>query len=183
MPDIRDIPDPEQFLPEPTTPLWVWIALALGLISLAILLYFLFRKKTVSEPAQLPIETAREEMEKLKQEIDLKPAHATATELSLIMRRYLSSALNDPALFETNEEFSLRPGALKSLKGDSKEKITQFLRDLSTLKYTPSDRVGKEGRFRELITSQVSEGENLLPLIDADIKNTALLTQQILQQS
>ncbi len=61
---------------------------------------------------------ARDEITQLKETVSETPINKAATELSLILRRYLASTFHDPALFETNEEFAIREGALSSLQED-----------------------------------------------------------------
>lgn len=141
---IHDITDPGEFLPEPT-PLWQtwWFMLAVGLslLILGIILYFIFRKQSQVRQRRSLLEKARARLDKLKAELDTEQPEpqAVAIRISLILRQYLEAAFNDPALFETNEEFTLRPHALSKLHPDSRTPITEHLTQLSQLKYAPSD--------------------------------------------
>ena len=146
-PDIHDITDPGEFLPEPT-PFWQsgwFIALVItGLILIALILFLIFRKKTTVATHKTLLDKARERLEKLKSDDQPRQAQAIATRISLIIRQYLEAAFEDPALFETNEEFTLRPHALAMLHPDSRQPVTELLITLSQLKYTPhvsADRI------------------------------------------
>lgn len=138
-PKIEDITDPSAFLPEPSTPWWLWTLAGLAallLISLAI--YFLSKPSASRQRATL-LDDARARLAKLKDEAPSLAPNVTATRISLIIRRYLEAAFRDPALFETNEEFSLRPRALEKLHPDSRQPVTDYLTKLSQLKYAPSN--------------------------------------------
>ena len=56
---------------------------------------------------------------------------------SLVLRRYLSVAAADPALFETHEEFVSRHGALAALKPEVRETTSQGFAKLAAMKYGP----------------------------------------------
>lgn len=58
--------------------------------------------------------------------------------ISLILRQYLEATFEDPLLFETHEEFTLRPDALARLHPDSRQPVCDHLTELSDLKYAPS---------------------------------------------
>lgn len=61
-----------------------------------------------------------------------------ATKTSLILRHYLALTLEEPALYETHEEFLLRSDALKKLPRGSRERLAPLLSELATAKYGPS---------------------------------------------
>jgi hypothetical protein len=62
-------------------------------------------------------------------------ARDAAVEASLILRRYLSLAAGDPALFETHEEFVSRHDALSCLSQQAREACARGFSRLATLKY------------------------------------------------
>ncbi|MCP5535204.1 MAG: DUF4381 family protein [Akkermansiaceae bacterium] len=140
-PAIHDITDPGGFLPEPT-PLWLswWFLLVVGIGVLVIvaILYFIFRKTSATRHRKTLLDKARERLEKLKTEAENQQPQTIAVRISLIIRQYLEAAFDDPALFETNEEFTLRPHALEKLHPDSRQPVTSHLNELSQLKYAPS---------------------------------------------
>ncbi len=138
---IHDITEPAEFLPEPTAFWQTWpFWLIVGLLILLILtvLYLLLKKRSPSQQRKTLLDKARKKLEKLKSEAPGLPAATTATRISLIIRRYLEEAFDDTALFETNEEFTLRPHALERLHPDSRQPVTDYLVALSELKYSPT---------------------------------------------
>lgn len=56
---------------------------------------------------------------------------------SLILRKYLSAAANDPALFETHEEFISRHDSLQALKPEARAAAEAGFTRLASLKYAP----------------------------------------------
>ena len=137
---IHDITDPGEFLPEPL-PLWqTWwflLAVGIGIILLVVIIYFIFRKKSETKRRKTLLDKARERLKQLKSEAEGEQPQTIAIRISLIIRQYLEAAFNDPALFETNEEFTLRPHALEKLHPDSRVAVTTHLAELSQLKYAP----------------------------------------------
>jgi len=107
------------------------------------------------------LDKARSRLAILKTEAQKLAPEVTATRISLIIRRYLEAAFDEPALFETNEEFTLRPHALEKLHPDSREPVKDYLAKLSQLKYTPS--------HHEEANSLIDEAENLLANIEINV--------------
>lgn len=64
------------------------------------------------------------------------PAREAAVVISLALREYLTVAGSDPALFETQEEFSARPRAIAVLPEDLRERCVAEFAKLARLKYT-----------------------------------------------
>lgn len=62
-------------------------------------------------------------------------ARDAATGVSLILRRYLATALAEPALFETHEETFARGDALTPLPPAVKQKTAEWFTELARLKY------------------------------------------------
>ncbi len=111
--------------------------MAVGAVLVLAALYLIFRKRAVSRHRESLLDKTRARMEKLKTEAPELPPHTVAVRISLIIRQYLEAAFDDPALFETNEEFALRPQALARLHPDSRQPVVDHLNELSQLKYSP----------------------------------------------
>lgn len=161
MSDFYDITDPGEFLPEPTTPWWIWLLIGLAAILAVGGVYFVIQKLKTTRLQATQLDKARRQLDKLRKEARDLPPHVTATRISLIIRRYLAIAFNEPALFETNEEFTLRESALTQLHPDSRQPITQHLTTLSTLKYAPTGTANTD----QLIT----DAENILANIEINV--------------
>lgn len=161
MSDFFDITEPGEFLPEPATPWWIWLGLGVVTLALVGLLYFIIRKlKTTKQNASL-LDEAREQLHKLKIDSANMPTHMTANRISLILRRYLEAAFDDPALFETNEEFTLRDTALQQLHPDSRQSVIQHLNALSELKYAPQNSIE--------VTTLIDEAETIIANIEINV--------------
>ena len=139
-PKIHDIYPPGEFLPEPdpSTPWWLWALVVLGSLLIIGSIFFFLRKPSSTKQLATYLDEARSKLAKLTKEAETLEPHIIATRISLIVRRYLEAAFKDTALFETNEEFTLRPHALEKLHPDSRELVKDYLKKLSNLKYTPS---------------------------------------------
>ena len=109
-----------------------------SLLALA-LAYFIFRKSRSTNRRTTLLDHARARLKKLREQSPDLPPNVTATRISLIIRQYLEAAFNDPALLETNEEFTLRESALAQLHPDSRYSVTQHLTTLSQLKYASTN--------------------------------------------
>jgi len=111
----------------------------LGCLLILVSLYLIFRTSKSARQQTTQLDKARKQLAQLRQKTDELAPHTIATRISLIIRRYLATVFNDPALFETIEEFSMRESALAQLHPDSREPITQHLTALSQLKYAPKE--------------------------------------------
>ena len=134
MQDLQDI-----IVTHHPTPLflwWQWALLSLAaLIILWLLFTFLTRKKRTKTPETSPIQQAIQKLKTLSQQsLD---SNQTAIQLSLIIREYLQARLQDPALFETDEELDNRTKDLDKLPASISPKLKQYLHHVATLKYAP----------------------------------------------
>ena len=160
-PKIHDITAPGDFLPEPTTPWWIWAFAGTLLLALIIgLTVWSLRPNPAKQRATI-LEEARARLKKLREESSTLAPHVTATRTSMIIRRYLEAAFKDPALFETNEEFTLRPGALGKIHPSCRDQVKDYLTKLSELKYAPS--------YTEETDNLIDEADELLALIEVNI--------------
>lgn len=126
---------PETLLP--STGLWPWwtggILAAITVIGLCI---WLARRRGKIDPAALRRAAYQEALAGLDAVQTADPRDA-AVRVSLLLRRYLSVAAADPALFETHEEFISRHDALAALKPEACIAACEHFTRLATLKYGP----------------------------------------------
>jgi Domain of unknown function (DUF4381) len=59
----------------------------------------------------------------------------TAIQSSLILRQFLAQVTNDPALYETHEEFITRQNSLQSLRPETQSTAKQLFDRLAAIKY------------------------------------------------
>ena len=69
---------------------------------------------------------------------DFHQRRQCATELSLILRTYLTGTSEDPTLFETHQEFSMRADALMNLPVQEQIPVRNLLQRMVQLKYEPN---------------------------------------------
>lgn len=106
------------------------------LLVAAIRIFIITGQKRQLETLLAPFHKALTQLNGLKkQSLDTKTA---ALESSLIFRELLQEETGDKALFETHEEFSLRPDALASLPLSAREETRHYLQKLARLKYIPN---------------------------------------------
>ena len=72
-------------------------------------------------------------------EVDYKTSRQAAVRCSLILRKYLAQAANDPSLFETHEEFISRQDSLAALTDEAREACAMGFSKLAALKYAPQE--------------------------------------------
>ena len=132
---LESIPQLEDNIPASTfhAAEYGWlVALAAGILLLLIIGLLILRRLRRKAPQPPP--TAEEIALRALDHLDsttLSPK-AFSLQLSLIVREFLTGETQDPALFETHEEFSRRMDALSGIPDDA----TQLLDELARLKYT-----------------------------------------------
>jgi len=147
------------YLPHPATPWWIWVLAALAILAIVATVVVLVRgrKRTAQPPDP---EKARRRALAALAEID--PAGAPgplATSVSLVLRRFLADALDDPALFETHEEFLSRREALADLPAPQHDALSRLFATLIRLKYSPvppdTDAAPLLGEARQILSNLV----------------------------
>lgn len=127
--------DAIELVPQQEIPIW-WIAIGLGVV-LAIAYVFFLRRNTAKpvdpkERARLAYDKAREALG----DLGTLGVRDTAILVSAVIRRYLAEVLDEPALFETHEEFISRHDGLKDLPGELRLAAGEFFSQLAEVKYT-----------------------------------------------
>lgn len=160
--DILDaIPELQADLPPETfevSHFWLQVglgsALAVALAALA-LFFWLRRRSRQTQAAPTPEELALRALDALGQKrLSLRDF---SIELSMLLREYLTGETQDPALFETHEEFSLRFNALESIPAACRRDLFSLLEELAAVKYAPGQAEDNEqcvqmlARAREII--------------------------------
>ena len=154
--DLHDIPDPAPHVPGVEIPLWVWFTTAAVLIVLVVAVVLIVRYLERRPP--LPThETIYPRSRKLLEDLKTNSAEQSlptvATSASLILRDYLAEAFQEPALYETHEEFTLRPDALQTLPSGAQERLRPLLVELTALKYGPAGDLPETRSAPELVDS------------------------------
>ena len=133
----------------PAWELQAWWFLAAGgvILALALLIIFLKRKKVSHDPHKAKREAyiaAKAELESIPE----SGSRETATAVSLALRGYLALSMNEPALYETHEEFIGRHEGLKDLPEEIRSETEAFFGKLAAMKYAPED-MPVDGNIRE----------------------------------
>lgn len=120
---------------------WWWIALPLFLLVMLVVLGVVIFKKTRGyDPSNLKREAFQQAMAKLAQ-LDVALGKENVITVSLVLREYLAKIMNEPALYETHEEFIGRHDAIKGLNEELKVELSEYFSKLATLKYGPDEGV------------------------------------------
>ena len=125
-----------------------WFLAAGGAILLIGLLVFLLKRTKVSHD---PLKETREAYIAAKAELEAigeGGSRGIATAVSLALRNYLARSMNEPALYETHEEFVGRHQGLKDLPEDVRLETGTFFGKLAAMKYAPED-MPMEGVIRD----------------------------------
>lgn len=132
---FHDSPLRDALLPSSIPWPWITLAAVFLLAAIATTLILVFRRKP-SDPA----EARRIAFEKALREIEdassLSPRMA-AVQVSLAIRRYMTSAAGDPSLFETHEEFLTRHPSLTHWPAETIDALVSTLKHLAEIKYRP----------------------------------------------
>ena len=127
---------PEALMPD--IGLWPWWLAGGLLLALLVVIAFYLRHRSprISDPASVRNIAYSEALSAFENTNATTPRDA-AIHSSLILRRYLSTAAGDPALFETQEEFLSRHDSLQALLPDAREAAASGFKRLASLKYAP----------------------------------------------
>jgi hypothetical protein len=129
----------ERYLPPAGLPWWAW---ALAGLALAILLAIVVvrRRSPRTTPAGPDLAVLRRRALDSLATIDPAAGPAVvATAVSLVVRRFLADLLDDPALFETHEEFLARDHPLARLPDDQRTATSTHFATLARMKYAPAE--------------------------------------------
>ena len=134
--ELRDVPIPEPLIPG--YGLWVWWMAAGVVLIVAIMAWWLFRQLKRHAVDHVKIrEQALKEAENAIAALKTNDPRDAAVQASLIVRKYLSLAARDPALFETHEEFIARHNSLAALGENARKAAGEGFAKLAALKYSP----------------------------------------------
>ena len=118
---------------------WWHIVLSASILILAIFLGYLFlRKSKIQYPNQSKLLAYQDALSGLEK-LDASIGKENVIIVSLVLRQYLAKAMNEPALYETHEEFIGRHDAIKGLSEDLKLEITNYFSKLAAIKYGPDE--------------------------------------------
>lgn len=172
-----EIPEPPSFpeLTPPTKPElylesnffqdnWLIIGIiALVLIAVIITVFLIIRNHSSKEEKPSAAQIAVAELEMLTH--SHLSIRELAIQISFIFRRFLSGETDDPALYETQQEFNRRPTALIGLSPEKQLSTRNILDQLSSLKYEPNTQENTE-LINELLASSIQ----LIKEIDAEVQ-------------
>lgn len=134
---LREAPIPESLLPAAIP--WVWIGAGmLFLILLIVTALILLNRRKPIDPTAARRAALAQALREIDEASSLAPRLA-ATQVSLALRRYLSTAAQDPSLYETHEEFLARHPSLSHWNEDTIHALVATLKQLAEIKYRPLD--------------------------------------------
>jgi hypothetical protein len=153
---LRDLVPAEPLLPDPGLPPWAWGLMGAAAVVLLGLVLWLVRRRR-EPPASDPRVVRDEAYREACQSLDATPPagiQAAATNVSLVLRRYLAAVCGDPALFETHEEFISRHAALAGFPDELRKITADGFSHLARLKYgrdATGDPAALHGAARQLL--------------------------------
>lgn len=132
--ELMEPASPEALIP--SYELWPWLTAAVIAVILLLLLWLILKNR---KPAPINLIALRKaafnEAKTDLETITPSTSRETAVLTSLILRKYLSTAANDPALFETHEEFISRHDSLQALTPEAHAAAEAGFTRLASLKY------------------------------------------------
>lgn len=138
----------------------------LSAVAAAIILHLTLRKRKLPPPPTAE-ELAYREIEELQAQAPTM--RECCQGLSLILRRYLSGSTQDPALYETQEEFRQRMDALTCIPAECQFRTRKHLDTLAEYKYA-----GEQPGTPQLISSLMQEtGAIITAIAEAQVRAAA----------
>lgn len=132
--ELMEPPSPEALVPDSRVE--PWMVAAAVLLVLGVMALLLFKKKnSVPFNPQAARDAAHAEATTALGKISSTHAREAAVQTSLILRKYLSLAAGDPALFETHEETLSRHEAFKDFSDEARKAAGTGFNRLASLKY------------------------------------------------
>lgn len=133
IPELENEPSADVFVQSSS-----FVILAVGVLLLVILvgvavIWWVRRSRRAQQAPPSPLDTALAHLRDLEQQ--LPPLRECGLQVSLIIRRFLQGEVQDPALFETHEEFSRRLDSLASVPEVCRNDTRLLLERLADLKY------------------------------------------------
>ncbi len=116
--------------------LWGLIILLVLIVALVVWLVLRSRKRRATLPPLTPRQLAERALDRLAEQ--LPPLRESSLRLSMILRTFLTGQTQDPALFETHEEFSRRMDALSTVPRSCQYATRDLLERLAEQKYAGS---------------------------------------------
>lgn len=132
--ELMEPPSPEALVPDSPVEPWM-IIIAITLVLCVMALFLLKKRKRSKMDPMAARKAAYDEAAAALGKIGYVTGRDAAIQSSLILRRYLSTAAGDPALFETQEETLSRHEALKDFSEVAREAAGRGFARLASLKY------------------------------------------------
>lgn len=142
------------------SPWLLWGGIAAVCLVIGIIIFLIVRKKQKTQHIPTPEEIAMNRLAELQQAMpDLR---ACSLELSMTLREYLCGKTQDPAMFETHEEFSRRLDSLSAIPRECQYGTRMLLEKFAEMKYA-----GRQENAPQLVTSLIDETKNIILSIQA----------------
>lgn len=148
IPELEGEVPAEQFA---ESSLWapvMWSIVVVIALAAGAFIWWLRRSRRREKPQPTALDTALARLQELEDK--LPPVRESSLQLSMIIREYLQGQMQDPALYETHEEFSQRIDSLASVPEECQYDTRYLLEKLADLKYA-GNREQDPVRVRTLI--------------------------------
>lgn len=126
--------DAIELVPQRDIPVW-WFALALAVVFLVSCLIYFFRNSTKPAAPEVRERKAYLDAKEALGALGTQGVRETAVSVSCILRKYLADSMDEPALYETHEEFVSRHNVLKDFSEDIRTETGEFFSQLAEVKY------------------------------------------------
>ncbi|MCX6866162.1 MAG: hypothetical protein NTV46_08105, partial [Verrucomicrobia bacterium] len=134
--ELMEAASPEALMPDSGLWLWLVIAAMVVLVVIVIMIYLRNRKPAAADLERIRHAALAEATAALAN-IRTADVRDAAVQSSLILRRYVLAVTGDPALYETHEEFVVRPDALQALTAEARAAAETGFTRMAAMKYAP----------------------------------------------
>lgn len=179
--------NPAPHIPAPSKP----VVILVSLILLALLSGYLFaiyllsrssRKHAPPKSLQTLIEQTRLQIDELEEDTEL-PLSQSASQLSLIFRRYLHDRKNDPSLYKTREEFLSDRKRLSALSEKAKSTLEDTFTEFANYQYAPEGSPSLQKELLAKARSTLDELDNLEKQEAARLKSSSQKQSHLIPKS
>lgn len=161
VPDIHEIAPPVDYS---LVPPWVTSScILLGLVLLALIVWWIRKRSRRPKPEQSPRDRARQELGRIRAEMEISTPYQFSIRVSDILRRYVTEQYQLPVTRQTSVEFLSMLAQASPFSEDEKSLLEDFLNRCDLIKFARYDATIEDSRLLLEEASRFVEGGKLEP--------------------
>lgn len=159
--DIHEIAPPVDYS---LVPPWViYLGIFLGLVVLGLIAWWIRKRSLQSKPEQSPRDRARQELNRMRAEMETSTPYQFSIRVSDILRRYVTEQYQLPVTRQTSVEFLNALAKASPFSEDEKSLLEDFLNRCDLIKFARYDATMEDSRLLLEEATRFVEGGKLEP--------------------